>query len=308
MEFEELRKSCCAGVVLYNPEPEKLRENLDSLLPQVDALVLIDNASADREELRSFLAAYPAAVLIENEKNEGIARALNQIAAYAREQGYAWFLSMDQDSCCAPDLIATYAAHMPADERTAILCPYILNNRKMSVEEFRTLSLPDITEITNPVDCISSGSLNRTEAVLAVGGCRDELFIDCVDTELNMRLLLGGYRIFRVNRTYMLQTMGEPRPVRLMQTLFLLTGWHPFRALSYSPVYSDMRLYHIVRNNRFMRRTYGKRAGYRTSAAWISGEVLFFLLTYPRERSRLSMLKSAKKGLRDSKKLGNMDP
>ena len=38
-----------AGIVLYNPDIERLRENIAAIAPQVDTLLFIDNASEYNE-------------------------------------------------------------------------------------------------------------------------------------------------------------------------------------------------------------------------------------------------------------------
>ena len=36
---------CCAGIVLYNPEPDRLKENIAAIDKQVETIILIDNNS-----------------------------------------------------------------------------------------------------------------------------------------------------------------------------------------------------------------------------------------------------------------------
>ena len=41
-----------AGIVLYNPELQRLEENICALLKQVDEIVLMDNHSVNEDEIR----------------------------------------------------------------------------------------------------------------------------------------------------------------------------------------------------------------------------------------------------------------
>ena len=44
-------KVFAAGIVSYNPDIKRFKENIDSILSQVDKLIIIENGSKDSEEL-----------------------------------------------------------------------------------------------------------------------------------------------------------------------------------------------------------------------------------------------------------------
>lgn len=298
-----LKENTCAGIVLYNPNLDKLIANLDSLIGQVNKIICIDNASSNLSEIETVLLRYSTAELIINDKNMGIAYALNQIFQYSKENGYEWYLSMDQDSCCALNLINEYAIHMPDEKEVAVLCPYVLNNSKITFDEYKEYQFPEIQEITQPIDCITSGCLNNVEAVKKIRGYNSKLFIDCVDVDFNLRLMLLHRKIYRVNSTYMFQQMGEARKVKLINALFKISGKNVFRRLRYTPVYSDIRLYYISRNSKYIYKKYGKLAGKRMTPIWMKWQFLYYLFTYPVQRNRISMLKAIQKGYRDCKEV-----
>mgnify|MGYP003311394843 CR=1 FL=1 len=69
-----------AGIVLYNPEKKRLKENIDAIINQVDKIVLVDNGSDLTLDTKDFFGeASDKVVLIRNSENKGIAKALNQI-------------------------------------------------------------------------------------------------------------------------------------------------------------------------------------------------------------------------------------
>jgi rhamnosyltransferase len=114
-----------AGITLFNPDIPVLKKNIASVQNQVDKLIIIDNGSKDVEGWeQSILQEFPEIHIIKNEENAGIARALNQIFAYAKQEGYDWVLILDQDSCCPADLILTYEKYMSFPDVGAI-CPII---------------------------------------------------------------------------------------------------------------------------------------------------------------------------------------
>lgn len=302
MKFEDLKRITCAGIVLYNPELDKLKRNVDALYDQVDAIVMIDNASINFQSVKTLFSEYDRISYIENSENLGIAEALNQILRYADENGYQWYISMDQDSVCSKALMREYSTYVSFGN-VATLCPYVLNNNKISLKEYKELKIEPIEEIKQPVDCITSGSLNNVGIAKKIGGYNSDLFIDCVDVDFNIRLFQHNYKIIRVNTTYMHQSMGKAKSVAFFQLLYMLTGKDIFRRLRYSPVYSDTRLYYISRNSKYICKKYGALGGKRMSSKWMAGQFAYYALTYPHSRNRVAMFRSINKGLEDSEKL-----
>ena len=301
MNYEKLKAVTCAGIVLYNPEINKLKRNIDALVNQVDCIVCIDNDSVNKTDIYELISTYNTVSVISNKINKGIAYALNQILRFAEKNKYEWYISMDQDSCCSETLMLEYARNMPEVDGVAILSPYILNNNKVSLEEYKMMELPAVQEITNPIECITSGSLNNVVTVMKIKGYNSKLFIDCVDVDYNLRLMLLHKKIYRINSTYMLQEMGKVKEVKLIQLFYKLTGMNMFRRLRYTPVYDNFRLYHIARNSDYIYRKYGKLAGNRMTPSWMMGQYIYYCLTYPLSINRISMLMSILRGKRDSK-------
>lgn len=118
----------CAGIVTYNPDEVRLRENIEAVLPQVEKIYIVDNASANRDGIKSLLRALPDARidLISNAENTGIAHALNQLLAASAAGGYDWLLTLDQDSVVMDGLVAEYCGHL-AEPRVGMLCCEIVD-------------------------------------------------------------------------------------------------------------------------------------------------------------------------------------
>ena len=75
-----------AGIVLYNPEVELLKKNVDALYNQVDKLLLYDNGSSNYQEVKSIFGNYEKIVFEDGVKNRGIAFALNKILNWANRE------------------------------------------------------------------------------------------------------------------------------------------------------------------------------------------------------------------------------
>src|ERR1700721_2051462 len=98
-ESPELRlhgSAVCAVLVTYHPDPE-LPARLSRIAPQVGAIVIVDNGSADAElRMLREVAADPRIHLILNLENLGVARALNLGVQHAALLGYLLALLLDQ--------------------------------------------------------------------------------------------------------------------------------------------------------------------------------------------------------------------
>lgn len=295
-------KRICAGIVLYNPNLKILRKNVSRIINQVDRVVLIDNNSSNIKEIIKEYNENEKIILKMNKKNLGIAEALNQIMCFASDNNYQWFLTMDQDSICDEHLVKSYFDTIDNLDNVAIISPFILNNNKISYTKYRSLEMPSIEYLFDPIQCITSASLVNTEIAKKIGGYNKNLFIDGVDVEFNIKALINRYKIIRVNTTYMMQSMGDGKEVKWIKFLYKLTKKEFLSHLSVTPVYGNLRLYYMSRNSLCIRKKYGKISGKRMSRIWMFGQFAYYFLTYPKDRSRISMLNSIKKGYKDYKK------
>lgn len=292
----------CAGIVLYEPEIDLLKQNISTILPQVDDLFLFDNGSKNGEKINvEIMNEFPTVKYYKNKKNVGIAYGLNWLLEKAKENNYEWCLTLDQDSICSSNMIEEYKKYINL-KNIAIISPYILNNSKISLEEYLHLNLPKYEYIKDPMDCITSGSLTNVKIFEKLGGVTNELFIDYVDTELNCKILDAKYKILKANRAYLIQQMGKAHPVKIFQWLHKKTNKEIFRKLKVAAVYTDNRLYYSARNSRYIRKHF-KNIGKKTSFIYMFSLYSYFTLFYPSNKNRIKMWKSIIKGYRDYEKL-----
>ena len=224
-----------AGIVLYNPEKERLAENIKSIYPQVDKLLLVDNCS---NNLDAVCPIFPEdVVIIRNEKNLGIATALNQIVQYALDNDYEWALTLDQDSVSAGNIGDVYREcikKLPAD--VGMICCEIRD---------RNAVLSDKSKVSMFVKlCITSASMIRVCAWQKVGGFDDSMFIDSVDFDICINLDKHGWRIYQTFDTYILHEVGHSKVVKILGKEYLSLNHSPFR------------YYYIARNNIYLGRKY----------------------------------------------------
>lgn len=94
-----------AGIVSYNPDIERLRENICAINNQVSEVIVFDNGSDNFEAVEEIILEFKNVRLIKSDKNIGIAAALNRMMQWGFDLSYKWMLSLDQDSVCSDDYV-----------------------------------------------------------------------------------------------------------------------------------------------------------------------------------------------------------
>ena len=224
-----------AGIVTYNPDIERLTENLDSVRKQnVDELVIIDNGSDNVDEIGKTLEGVS---LIRNSKNLGIAKALNQIFQYADKAGCNLVITLDQDSVCPEDYLDKFSPYFSLE--FGILCPVIVDiNAGIDARK----SIDFTTEIQEIRGCITSGSITKVSAWKAVNGFDETMFIDSVDYDFCDRIIRAGYKVLRANTIELQHEIGHQTKHKL------------FGVDVYVKNHSAFRKYYIGRNIAYIAR------------------------------------------------------
>lgn len=219
-----------AGVVTYNPEIIRLKQNINSIIYQVKELIIVDNCSGNIQNILYSFSSDDRITIISLSSNLGIAYAQNKICEYAKLKGYIWALILDQDSICPSNIVQEYFKFINVDNIGA-LCP-IINDINIGIqgtidydEEFQEVEL-----------CIASASAINIEAWESVGHFYEDFFIDSVDFDFCLLLKQHGYKVIRVNNVQLLHEVGKSRMVRFFGKRRQI--------LNHSP----LRYYYIFRN------------------------------------------------------------
>jgi rhamnosyltransferase len=281
----------CAGIVLYNPDLDRLKENFDKISKQVDDIILVDNNSTNADFILKEYSNKKHVSINRNDTNKGIATALNQIAEKAMQLGYDWVLLLDQDSVCSPHIIDSYKKYI-ADQNIALLTPYIVDINKTSLEEYYALNLPETSSVEW---AITSGSLISLRVWNSIGRFSDELFIDAVDIDYSIRLKLNGYKQIRVNKEYLLQEVGRAEPTFIFRPHKDNAGKWMLKRY-YRSNHSLLRQYYMTRNNIIVARKYRNYKPLLKSLAFV------FAMTFPKifvEKNKVKLIKAILKGTID---------
>lgn len=220
-----------AGIVSYNPELKRLKENISVIQNQISAVVVFDNGSDNIDEIRNLISELTNVEFIRSEKNLGIAGALNQLMQWGYEKGYDWMLSLDQDSVCEKDFVAGMTPYLTIEKNLGVVAPVIVD-RNVGVVGHNPKS-----EYAHVNTCITSGAFSKISAWKKIGEYDESMFIDSVDFEYCYRMRKYGYGVIQVRNVQLLHELGKSQKRRFLFWKIDVTG------------HSAFRKYYIARNN-----------------------------------------------------------
>jgi rhamnosyltransferase len=133
-----------------------------------------------------------------------------------------------------------------------------------------------------------------------VGWFDERFFIDFVDYDLNMRLLRAGYRIARVNGTYLIHQHGHAHKTWLRTPRKSLDGqwhWETFYSFGHDP----SRCYYKARNRVLYSRKHWRSIGFTNEGIAQIPQVVLLTLLF--EKGRLSKMRAFVRGFFDGFRL-----
>lgn len=280
-----------AVVVAFNPDKSDFKQVLDSIVNQVDFLVVVNNGNKRID----FIDEYANLHIIENNKNLGIATALNIGLSFLIDKKCDYYLLLDHDSVVPKAMVSTLIEKLDTLNSTsknsvAIIGPAYFNNRLnkfapfIKYGRFRNIKIPmPVTPQLISVDfLISSGSLITKQALDTVGFMDEGLFIDFVDTEWCIRAKQKGYQLYAFSGVVMQHTLGD-------EAL-------NFCGLKF-PMHSPIRHYYIVRNALFLMKNKSYPINFKLIVFKLFIGALLFYSLIP--KNRLDHLKMMLLGIKD---------
>jgi len=280
----------CAVIVTYHPD-DGLPGRVARIAQQVGAVVIVDNHSSDEplRMLRELCERSATVDLIANGENRGVAAALNQGIQWARARGYAWALTLDQDTIPMDGLVATLGA-VYEDARTTKTIAVIGSNYvdgDAECQDVRWRAGDDNARgWIETATVLTSGSAGSLSACEAIGPFRDELFIDHVDHEYCLRARARGFSVIFAREPGMTHSIGAATKHRLL--------WKELRTENH-PVH---RWYFTSRNLTVVVRQYWRREFRWALAAAVWHLKMTFVMALF-EEERLAKLRDVAMGVWD---------
>lgn len=276
-----------AVVVTYHPDEKVLCRLLDVMAGQAEKIWVVDNGGGD-EGWKSNVGV--KVEVVECGRNIGVAAAYNVGVAKASAAGASHVMTLDQDSNPDYDMVDRLLEGLDrwSAKNIAVIGPIysdVKGGRGFFVRK-RALRLERIYGAHDGLICvdhvISSGSIFPIGVFEVVGGFRDELFIDYVDTEWCLRAISMGYSVIGSFDAHMRHDLGD--------AVLHIMG-HEI------PIHSPLRNYYLMRNGVWL--MCRKWVGWQwrlIDGIRLSKMFLFFSFFHPQ---RMKSIKMMLKGLVD---------
>lgn len=236
MEQEKLqspRQGILAIIVTYHP-PLNLIENIRAIQSQVDQVLIVDNSIDSEAQERVLKITQQTGIqLIQNKKNLGIARALNQGFDFGVSNHFEFCITFDHDS--RPD--SSYVQTL-LDVYRAKSVSHKIGWLAGSFKDVSTgaSNKPRSNKLVKIAVAMTSGAFIPTALYEIIGGFREDFFIDYVDHEYCLRLQVFGFSVYLVPEATMHHELGKMKAEH----------WGMFQF--YSMNYTQERRYFISRN------------------------------------------------------------
>ena len=278
-------KRISATVIWYNPDDENIK-NIRTYIDYVEKLYIIDNSKENNKKLADSLNNLKTEYIY-NDKNLGIAKALNLACEKAANDNFEWILTMDQDSSFDSDSIKSYfrAFEKMTKNNVGIISPrHILKN---DIDKFS-----DVKESAEVDHVMTSGNLLNLKIWEEIGKFDENLFIDEVDSEICFRIIEKGYKVVQLNKIRMFHELGNLEKRNFFTRKISVLN------------HNHIRKYYIMRNKFYMLKKYKK---YRLRYIYYILNDFFKVIFY--EKDKLRKLKYMFKGITDfmKNKMGELD-
>lgn len=283
-----MKDRVCACIITYNID-EKINEVVNSIIEQVEYVVIVDNASKGKTiKILNNINKNDKVNVIFNKTNNGIAKAINQGIEVAKNKKMDWVITLDHDSICNDGMIESMLKInkiYPSKDKIAILAPQVFEMHKKDFISNKN-NKSDYIEVK---ECIQSGALFNISAFENIGYFDENLFIYHVDFDFCERALKKGYKIIQCNNTILYHEEGYKIEKRFLGKKTFYNN------------YSSFAIYYITRNTIYMAQTYSVFYLKR-----IVKDFIYILLYDNQKKERLSYWK---KGLLDGilKKYGKLE-
>lgn len=248
-----------AVVVTYYPEKETLENNINSIIHFVDKVLIWEN-TPDFEKQNYRLHTHEKIEYYGDGINS-ISHGLNFAYRYAKENGYDYLLTMDQDSVFHNFDYYVKQTICNQDAPVGLWTPCI--NDKETIGDFEIIEMP-----------ITSGMLASISMIDKIGGWNEYFTVDSVDDEFYLYANSVSINTYIVKGVKMKQQFGCPHKVIFMN--------HTITLRNYSP----SRLYNIYRNSLLLIRSYPSFSYIKKNfiSCWI--KQIFWIILFESDRPR----------------------
>lgn len=237
--YLKMENSVLAGIVTFNPDIERLKENIVAISSQVEKVILVDNGSDNLLDIKKLVDKLEGNIeIIGLGENKGIATALNRIGDTAVCEKMDFFLTLDQDSVSMPEVIKEFFKYLDLPQ-IGLLNTY---HKDRNLDFFQPIQNSEVIEDSK---MITSGSLMPTRVFESGIRYDERFFIDAVDYDLDFALIKAGYRLYQIPFYGLLHEIGRREERKFLFWKTIVTN------------HSSFRRYYISRNSILLLKKYG---------------------------------------------------
>lgn len=295
-----------AAIVTYNPDILRLKENIVNILDQFSCILIVDNFSHNRFEIKKLCESYSKVQFYQMSNNLGLSVALNEACTALMKQNFDWVMTLDQDSIIPADTLSKYKRVINVEENIGIISPIVIDRRR----KYMNLKLQD--NYCETEMAINSGSLINLEVWKAIGCYDENLFIDLIDNDFCKRVTLYGYKIIRCNNIVLDQEFGViTKRSPFVESFFLQLGklLHStnIQKLSYKKHFSPLRIYDTNKNILYLNKKFANYGGIGyenyNCKSYFSFFIVFSISSLIRGRQKIKILKSIISGVTEGREI-----
>lgn len=266
-------------IISFNPDIELLKKNINIISKIMDKIFIIDNNSNNNQEILEIKKACDTLKIVSLEENVGIAKATNIGFEYISSLSN-WVLLLDQDSILhVVDIQRLYRFTEKNIYKLGMIVPtYVDRNDNNYLPSDNIHENQNFHLVNYP---IASGSLVNVHAWSSVGGYDNDLFIDRVDDDFDLRLRNFGYRLVQVDNAIIDHEIGQINIINLFGKKIKIYNHNAFRK------------YYQSRNNII----FAKKHGGIVNALKRNIVLIFKTLLF--EKQKKNKLKNIYKGTKD---------
>lgn len=217
-----MNKKIIVGILLYNPNLNRLEQNINAIIKYLDTILLVDNNSKNVSDIE-ILANNTHIVLIKNKENKGLPRAFNNMITYAKSNGFNNLLLLDQDSVFQEGSVAYYRDFISPEY--VCIVPQIIQR----LDEYEKKFGEKTAGITEVDYSINSGTLINLNILPSSIRFNENLFVDCVDFDFFIQLRKTGLKILKVDKIKLLCDLGNLSMHRFHHIDFFANNYSTFR-------------------------------------------------------------------------------
>ncbi len=230
-----------AVIITFNPNINDLQKLLQSLEPQVEKIIIVDNGSGNTD----CFSLFKNVELIKLGENKGIAEATNIGLKRAIEIKADFAILSDQDSVYPSDYIENFLKlrKFYYEKNIAVYAPVFYDKVSKSIKPIYVKKFGFIQKQSQKnkeqfvYQAIASGMIINISALQTVGFMNENLFIDCVDFEWCWKIQYCRYKILSSKSLKLIHSLGDKNSKILHRNI---------------SVHSLQRYFYITRNTAYL--------------------------------------------------------